>query len=72
MVCRYLKCSSPRRCLASEEYVVPSILEALVFCYSRPQECHLYKIREKSAFKKSMQTTLKIQDQVLLKEVNRG
>jgi hypothetical protein len=72
MVCRYLKCSSPKRCLATEEYVVPSVLEALVFCYSEPEECYLYKIREKSIFKKPMKNSLGIQDHQWLKEVHRG
>jgi hypothetical protein len=72
MVCRYLKCSSPKRCLATEEYVVPTVLEALVFCYSKPHECQLYKIREKSIFKKSMKNSLEIQDHLSLKEVHRG
>jgi hypothetical protein len=72
MVCRYLKCSSPKRCLATEEYIVPSVLEALVFCYSQPEECQLYKIRDKSIFKKPMKNSLAIQDQLLLKEVHHG
>lgn len=73
MVCRYLKCSSPKRCLATtEEYIVPSVLEALVFCYSQPDECQLYKIREKSIFKKPIQNSLEIQDRLLLKEVHHG
>ncbi|MCI0444347.1 hypothetical protein L0244_03430 [bacterium] len=72
MVCRYLKCSSPKRCLATEDWVVPTVLEALVFCYSQPEECHLYKIREKSIFKKPMKNFLAIQDHLLLKEVHRG
>ena len=72
MVCRYLKCSSPKRCLATEEYVVPTVLEALALCYSQPEECQLYKIREKSIFKKPMENSLEIQDHHFLKEVHRG
>lgn len=72
MVCRYLKCSSPKRCLATEEYIVPSVLEALVFCYSQPEECQLYKIRDKSIFKTPMKNSLEIQGQLLLKEVHHG
>ena len=71
MVCRYLKCSSPKRCLATEEYIVPNVLEGLVFCYSEPEECQLYKIREKSIFKKPMKHSLGIEDHQLM-EVNRG
>jgi hypothetical protein len=72
MVCRYLKCSSPKRCLATEEYIVPTVLEALVFCYSEPEECYLYKIREKSIFKKPMKNSQGIEDHQVLLEVNRG
>lgn len=73
MVCRYLKCSSPKRCLATtEEYIVPSVLEGLVFCYSQPEECQLYRIREKSIFKKPLKSSLGFQDHQLLKEVHRG
>jgi hypothetical protein len=72
MVCRYLKCSSPKRCLATEEFIVPSVLEALVFCYSEPEECQLYKIREKSIFKKPVKNSLTIEQDRWLKEVHRG
>ena len=72
MVCHYLKCSSPKRCLATEEYIVPTVLEALVFCYSQPEECQLYKIREKSIFKKPIKNSLEIHEELLLKEVHRG
>jgi hypothetical protein len=72
MVCRYLKCSSPKRCLATEEYIVPTILEALVFCSSQPEECQLYKIREKSIFRKPMKNSLGRREELLLQEVHRG
>lgn len=72
MVCRYLKCSSPKGCVATEEYIVPSVLEALVFCYSQPDECQLYKIREKSIFKKPMKSSMDFEHQQLFKEVRRG
>jgi hypothetical protein len=72
MVCRYLKCSSPKRCLATEEYIVPSVLESLVFCYSKPEECQLYKIREKSIFKMPVKNSLRFENHQLLKEVHRG
>ena len=72
MVCRYLKCSSPKRCLATEEFIVPTVLEALVFCHSQPEDCQLYKIREKSIFKKPIRNSPEIEGQLLLKEVHRG
>jgi hypothetical protein len=72
MVCGYLKRSSSKRCLATEEYIVPTVLETLVFCYSQPDECQLNKIREKSIFKKPIKNSLEIEGHLLLKEVHRG
>ncbi len=61
-----------KRCFATEEYLLPSVLQTLVFCHSQPEECYLHKIREKSIFEQPMKNSLEIQGHLFLKEVHHG
>jgi hypothetical protein len=66
MTCKHLSTYRIAQCQASEELLIPSLLELSEFCHNHFQECPIYKQAE-SDFKKRMHVAGTEEDDKALK-----
>jgi hypothetical protein len=59
----------PAGCLASETIRIPSVLERLVFCYEKNDECPIFKFTE-TYLKKEMKSSKMLCSEQFQKEEN--